>query len=76
MIPQSSQWHPVTSSQIQEIAFTDEKLFVRFNTGSVYQYPDAPKAVFDEMLRLQENGESIGKYWNSVKGTLNFTKVE
>lgn len=69
-------WKAITSSQIKEIAQDETGLYVRFNSGTVYQYPGAPQAVFDEMSRLNEGGESVGKYWNGVKGTLTFTRIE
>jgi hypothetical protein len=63
----------VESSMIEEIAYHDNKLYVRFHNGNLYSYADVPKELFDEMF----NAESIGKFFSAnIKKEFPFTKLE
>lgn len=59
---------PVKSSNVQEVGHSDAAgLFVRFNGGGLFQYPDAPKHVFDEIVQSDSPGRAFqqhvrGKY--------------
>lgn len=65
---------PVTSSNVAEIGYDENRqiLEVLFNNGSLYQYFDVPRRVFDEILQ----SGSIGQYLNSlVKGVYRYARV-
>lgn len=63
----------VQSSNIQSVGFGNHGLFVRFAGGALYHYPDAPKAVHDEMLKA----ESIGGFFrDKVRGKFNHRKID
>lgn len=56
---------PVKSSNIQSVGHSNDGLFVRFQGGSLYCYPEAPREVYDEMLKA----ESAGKFFTAnVRG--------
>lgn len=56
------EWQKVESSQIDSVAHDEQGLFVKFiSGGSIYGYPEVPKATFDQML----TAESVGKFLNS-----------
>lgn len=48
---------PVKSSNLQSVGFDDRGLWVRFAGGGLYQYKDAPKAVYDEILAAESPGK-------------------
>jgi hypothetical protein len=52
---------PVQSSNIDAVGFDNYGLHVRFKGGGLYSYPDAPKALHDEMLRA----ESVGSFFRA-----------
>lgn len=52
---------PVKSSNIQSVGHNDHGLFVRFAGGGLYQYLDAPKSLYDEMVAA----ESAGKFFRA-----------
>lgn len=52
----------VKSSNIQAIGHSNDGLFVRFVGGSTYRYPDAPKALYDKLLKA----ESVGSLFASA----------
>jgi hypothetical protein len=54
----------VNSSNLEAIGFTGNVLFVEFKTGSVYSYAPVSEEHYKEMLRLNEAGESVGKYFH------------
>ncbi len=65
---------PVESTNILEIGFDEESstLEIEFKEGSVYQYFDVPKAIYDQMM----NAESKGKYLAAhIKGFYRYVKV-
>ena len=66
------------SSNIAAIAYDMEHkwLGVEFSSGSIYNYFDVPKSVYNEMLAINKKGESVGKYFiTNVKGVFEFIKV-
>lgn len=50
----------VESSNIKSIGYEDETLEVEFLNGSIYQYYNVPKDLFDGIM----NADSHGKYLN------------
>ena len=68
----------VTSSNIISIAYDAEHkwLGVEFSSGSIYQYFDVPKTVYDSLMYTNKMGGSVGKLFNvAVKGVYEFVKV-
>ncbi len=65
---------PVTSSNISEIGYDEERriLEVLFHSGSVYQYFDVPPQVYQELI----NAGSVGQYLNAnIKGNYRYARV-
>lgn len=54
-------WTPVTSSNVEALAFDNEEesLFVRFHSGGEYEYLNVPYWVFRDFL----NAPSKGKFF-------------
>ena len=72
------QYKQVTSSNITSIAYDAEHkwLGVEFCSGSIYNYFDVPKSVYDLLMETNRKNGSVGKVFNSnVKGIYEFVKV-
>lgn len=56
------------SSMLSNCEYNDEteELTVTFTNGKDYTYIEVPKLVYDELI----NSESVGRYFNSIKGML------
>lgn len=73
MSTENLQYYPVSSSQINEIAFDkkEQKLYVRFHNNSLYSYP----YTFEEFHNFL-NAPSVGKYFHAnIKNSINATKI-
>lgn len=67
------QFFKVESSNIDAVAWEDNKLFVRFHHGGVYRYDGVPYHVFPNMV----NAPSVGKFFISeVKSRYPYSRVE
>lgn len=63
----------VKSSQIKAVAYNETSLFVIFNNDSMYEYFDAPKEIYEEMI---EEGASVGKIFNAkVRNILKYQRT-
>lgn len=65
---------PVDSSNVRAIGYDDatSTLQVEFLNGSLYQYFDVPRHVFDGLLAA----DSVGRYLNEyVKGIFRYSRV-
>jgi hypothetical protein len=65
------------SSHIKDFCYDEETntLIITFQSGS-YVYDDVPPEVHAELIRINEAGESVGKYFQaSIKGVYEATKV-
>jgi len=53
----------VTSSNLRSVGYdlVSKTLEIEFNNGSVYQYFDVPKSIYDGLM----NAESHGKYFDA-----------
>ncbi len=49
----------VESSNVREIGFAGETIFVRFKDGKLYSYDDCSQATFDAMLRSPSAGKFV-----------------
>jgi hypothetical protein len=58
-------WIPVESSTVSEVAYDSEfeQIYVRFKSGTEYQYDACPPHVWAEFTAP---GQSPGKYLNEV----------
>lgn len=64
----------VESSNIKSIGYDSKKLMlhVEFNNGSIYQYNDVPKEIYDKML----SSSSVGMYlYKNIKNSFSYLKI-
>ncbi len=63
----------VQSSNINSIGFENGTLEIEFLNGTIYQYYDVPKNIYDEFMAATD---SHGKYLSQhIKGHYRFSKV-
>lgn len=63
---------PVVSSQIDSIAYSTYKLFVKFKNGTIYSYEGVPHHLYEQM----KTAESVGKFLNQhIKGVYQYEKI-
>ena len=68
------EWEQVESSNLDALSYNEEeeRLYIRFKNGSVYQYDGVPKYE-DVMLR---SAPSLGRYFNEhIKGVYPHEKI-
>jgi hypothetical protein len=53
---------PVTSSNIEALSLTEDRLLVEFKGGSQYEYQKVSSKVFDELVRAA----SVGRTFNAL----------
>lgn len=66
---------PIESSMIQSIGYDEraQTLEIEFHNGSVYQYYEVPKRIYEEMMK----SSSLGKYFIfEIKGGYQYAKVK
>jgi hypothetical protein len=64
----------VSSSNVESIGYDEniESLYVKFINGSIYEYKNVPKMVFEQLLFAP----SIGSYMHrNIKGSFAYEKV-
>jgi len=71
---------PVESSNIQEMAYSDEEstLYIRFHgkgggSSSLYAYYNVPAEVNQEMLGAESKGKFL---WSNIRGVYDYERVE
>lgn len=63
---------PVSSSNVEGVAYEDGDVYVKFLNGSEYKYEGVPASIYQELL----NAPSVGSYLNSnIKGSYPYTRV-
>lgn len=65
---------PVSSSMINAVGYdaASQILEIEFTRGTIYQYAEFPKALFDEFL----SSSSVGQFFGSrIRGRFQETKV-
>ena len=63
----------IVSSNIDEIGFENNTLFIRFHSGVTYSYAE----VRLPLLRCSEKVESAGKFFHRwIKGKFQYTRLE
>jgi hypothetical protein len=65
----------VTSSNIEAIGYSEEDniLEVEFHDGSVYQYLEVPKDIYDGLMSASSHGTYLNEH---VKKVYNFRKIQ
>ncbi|WP_321336479.1 KTSC domain-containing protein [uncultured Cohaesibacter sp.] len=65
---------PVDSSNVRAVGYDDESntLQVEFNNGSLYQYFDVPRYIFDGLIEADSPG---GFLHQNVKGVYRYSRV-
>lgn len=66
---------PVSSTTITSVGYDDATgtLEVEFTSGTLYQYFDVPRMVFDD---LSSGGGGVGAYFNGhVKGVYRYARL-
>lgn len=64
----------VTSSNVASVGYDEESqtLEIEFNNGSVYQYYDVPKHVYESLMQAS----SVGGFLSSnIKGQYRYSRV-
>lgn len=64
---------PVISSNVAEIGWEEESLYVRFKSGALYQYFDVPVEVYEAMVIAPSKGKFLHQ---EVKDTYEYERVE
>ena len=54
-------WVPVASSNIKQLAWDDNELFVQFNSGKVYSYLDVFESTFEQLV----SAKSVGSFFST-----------
>lgn len=64
----------VSSSSIAAIGYDESSstLEIEFNNGSVYQYFDVPKSVYDDLWAAESRGAFLSKH---IKGRFRFSRA-
>lgn len=63
---------PIESTNIKAAGFADGSLFVKFRTGTLYEYKGVPEKVFTDLLAA----ESAGSFFHvNIKNSYTFTQV-
>jgi len=65
---------PVVSSTVESVGFDDDSstLEIAFVDGSIYQYFDVPRAVYDMMLQADSPG---GFLHQQIRGVYRYARV-
>lgn len=64
----------VTSSTVESVGYDDESstLEIAFHNGSIYQYFDVPRAVYDMMLQAESPG---GFLHEQIRGMYRYARA-
>jgi len=46
----------VASSDLQSIGFENGVLYIKFNSGGLYQYPNVPASVYSDLMSASSKG--------------------
>lgn len=56
------QMNYVESSNLNAVGYEDSSLFIRFNSGGLYEYMNVPKSIYLELLSATSKGEYHARY--------------
>lgn len=73
-MPEDFEWIPVSSSNLDAVSYDDilRRLFVRFKSGSVYQYENVPKGKYQGLISAASKGSFFHQH---IKGVYGFTRL-
>jgi hypothetical protein len=65
---------PVASSNVESVGYDDDSstLEVAFHSGSVYQYFDVPRAVYDTLLQAESPGSFLHE---QIRGVFRYART-
>lgn len=67
-------WEKVTSSNVDSIAYepSNQTLYVRFKSGSIYLYGDVPRFVYQTL----RNASSTGKFhYHAIRMNYTYSRI-
>lgn len=65
---------PVTSSNVESVGYDDDSftLEIVFRNGSIYQYFDVPRSVYDMMLQADSPGRFLHE---QIRGVYRYARI-
>ena len=63
---------PVSSSNIAEIGYEDNTLYVRFNNGALYAYYNVPEIVYSSLMSAPSHGKYLAQH---IKGAYRYQRI-
>lgn len=63
---------PVTSSNIASIGYEGSTLYVRFNSGRLYEYYNVPESVHNSLMSASSKGGYLAAH---VKGSYHYKQI-
>lgn len=65
---------PVSSSNLRAVGYNplQNKLTIEFNSGSVYEYYNVPKQVYEGLLNASSKG---GYHYKYIKNSYSYSKI-
>ena len=66
--------HDVESSNISWISYVKEenKLYIGFKNGSIYEYYDVPEKVFDNFMKANSKGKFL---WSDIRDKFKYKRL-
>jgi hypothetical protein len=69
----STDWIPVSSSNVDSVKYETDTVYVRFNNGAVYIYKGVPEQEFENL----KNAPSVGSYLHrNFKNVYPYERIE
>ena len=63
----------VTSSNIAKAGHDGENLYLLFNSGVAYKYPNVPQKTYTDLI----SAESVGRFfYKTIRNTFRYEKLE
>ena len=65
----------VLSSNLKSVGYDDTEniLEIEFKSGSIYQYFDVPREIYDELMRAQSKGKY---FWRWIRDEFEYEKIK
>ena len=64
---------PVSSSNIAAIGYEGSTLYVEFSNGSLYEYYNVPRSLYDGLMSASSHGEYLDAYIK--KGGYKYSRI-
>lgn len=55
-------WVPVSSSNLNAVAYENGILYIQFKSGSIYSYDNVPQSVYQELMSASSHGKYFSAY--------------